>query len=114
MKWHFLGMAFAAALAGCSTKQVSDPVTVFGTVEASYAGAVAAEVSWLTVTKKPDPALVTAISNYRLQAHAVLAPIEAEIQAGSAPATVEVLAAESAVTLLTTYLQSAGIMKVTP
>lgn len=114
MKWHFLGMACAVALAGCTSAQVSDPVTVFGTVEASYAGAVAAEVSWLTVTKNPDPALVTAISHYRLQAHAVLAPIEAEIQAGAVPSSMEILAAESAVTLLTTYLQSSEIMKVTP
>lgn len=110
---HLLLMVFAVcglALSACTSAQLKDPATVFGTAESGYAAALAAELTWLN-TMHPNPGAIAVVEAVRSAAHQTLAPIEAQIAAGQVPTSDQALAAQAAVNALTTMLQTQGAVK---
>ena len=102
MRKFLLPASLAALLPLVACPGLSDPTTAFTAILSAYSAAVAAEAVYLN-TGHPDAALVKQIETYRVAAHNVLAPIEAEIAAGNAPTSTELLAAQAAVGALTQY-----------
>lgn len=98
------------ALAACTSAQLKDPTTVFGTAESGYAAALAAELTWLN-TMHPNAGAVAEVEVIRSSAHATLAPIETAIAAGQVPTSDQALAAQAAVNALTLVLQQNGAVK---
>ena len=93
------------ALAGCSN--LSDPVTAFSSVQATYIAAVSAEVVYAK-SGHADKATIDAIEAARVKAFSVIGPIQTEIAAGQAPSSDVVLAAQTAVATLQALVPATG------
>jgi hypothetical protein len=97
-------MAMVELLAGCQT----DPTTSFTAIETGYMAALTGEIAYLN-TPSPNRAIVVQMQMYQTGVHDALAPIQAEIAAGTAPASEELLAAQIALNTLTVYMTSNGV-----
>lgn len=95
-----------ASLAACSS--LADPTTAVAAADEAYAAALAGELVYLE-SGRVSPTVVQQIAAYNTTAHAALAPLAADIAAGTPPTSDQSAAATAAVGALTNYLTSQNI-----
>lgn len=107
MRSSWLALCLSCAVcSGCAT--TTDPTSEFTAIESTYAGYLTAELTYLN-SGKTSPTIIASLEQVRLSTHAVLAPIEAEMAAGTAPSSTEVETAQLAINAFSQILTTNGV-----